>query len=519
MPVDIQTRSRQPGFQGSETSSAELTVYPSGQDPIIKRELKTIEFTGQYITDQQPSLVAVSTRKRLNGGGAWSAVIKDGTPFARDVDLRDQIVDDDWADIVFKRHNRPFHTMRGLVENIQRSRTVGGSGATSVTYTLTGRDFGWIWEKTPLWFNKFISPDTPLENVVGATAMQVFNSINIGGTVAQTVRAFLRGFLEELGSVGRANWKMPKGMPNVANDSAFIKNVIEDFSGFTNDPPRLSINPNFMDPNGAGAWAMAQEWSDPAFCELWYDLGTIDPAFVDTSGTIENPGNLGPVIAQLADAQLPIDESKMVLFLRDRPFPTLADGFDSPWFNLTTIEIQREDFVADTITRGGTERFNAFFLSPQITQELLGNSAVEITAPLWDTNDMLLHGFRRFDIMSKYRADLSAVGASDTSLLTLTKDQRTRIRDWYAINPYLYSGNISLGHGRPDARVGMRVKIPHPSPERAETYYIEEVNHDWAFGTGIRTNLGVTRGWIGTDDTYMEALFLLNDRYFSEQLL
>ncbi len=515
MPVETQTRGRQPGYQGSETSSGELTVYPSGQDPIIKRPQKAIAFTGQYITDEAPSLVSLSTSKKMNGGGGWSATIKDGRPFARDTDLRDIIVDDDWADIVFKRHNRPFHVMRGLVTSIERERSVSGTGATAVTYTLTGRDFGWIWEKTPLWFNKFLSPGVALENVVGATAMQVFNSINIGGTVSETIEAFLFGFLESLGEVGRANWKMPRGMPNIEDNSTFIENVIKEFSGFTNDPPRLSINPNFMDPNGAGAWAMAQEWSDPAFCELWYDIATINPAFVNAAGTVESFSELPAIIAQLADAQLPIDESKMALFLRDRPFPTVAEGLNSAWFSLPTIELEREDVVNDVTVRGGLERFNAFMLSSQLSQELLKNSAVEITAPLWDADDMLIHGFRRYDIMSRYRANLAETGTADTSLLTLTKNQRLKIRDWYALNPYFYSGTLSLGHGRPDARVGMKARIAHPSPERVETYYIEEVNNAWTFGVGIRTNLGVTRGWRGTDKTLMDALRLMESRYFS----
>jgi len=525
MPVETQTRGRQPGFQGSETSSAEMIIYPNGVDPILNtRSQKAITFSGRYITDDQPSLISVGTRKRMNGGGAWTATVKDGRPFARDVDLRDQLVDDDWVDISFKRHNKPFHVLRGLLGNIERARNVSGTGATAITYTLTGRDFGWIWEKTPLWFNKFITPENPLENVVGATAMQVFNSINIGGTVDETIKAFLFGFLRSLstteGKIGRANWAMPRGMVGVINESAFIENVLEDFSGFTNTPPRLSIDPNFMDPNGANAWAMAQEWSDPAFCEMWYDLSNLNTNF--GSAPTESREEISITTSGVGEQSTPGDTA-MTLFLRDRPFPTVKLGRLSSWFSLPTIELEREDIVIDTISRGGDERFNAFFLSPQITQELLGNSAVEITAPLWDTRDMLQHGFRRFDIMSKYRANLLpppvGAGAADTSLLTLTKNQRDQIRDWHVMNPYLYSGTLSLGIGRPDARVGMRARISAPSDKRVETYYIEEVSHDWNFGVGIRTNLGVTRGWIGTDEGYMDALNTLSARYFSRVTL
>lgn len=514
MPVEPLKRGRSPGFQGSETSGAELNIYHNGQDPILKNSSGQTNFVGRKITDAEPSLIALSTTKNLNSGGQWVATAKTGTPFGRDLDLRDIIIDDDWVDIIFKRHNRRHHTMRGLVDEVRREKIVSGTGATSTTYTITGRDFGSIWERTPIWFNKFINPGDPQENLIGEAGMRVFGALSGLTTVDQTVSAFLFGFLRELGDFGRANWKVPGNMPGVIPDTGFIENVHFDFKKFKNDPPRIAINPNFMDPNGANAWAMAQEWSDPAFCELWYDLVPINPSFATEETTQRREI---PILADRPVEQAAPGETTMALILRDRPFPTFREGSESPWFSLPTIEIEREDIVSDDVGRGGLERFNAFFLSPQIVQEYLQSAVIEITAPLWDKADMLIHGFRRFDIMSKYSVDLTKVAAADTALLTLTRLQREKIADWYAINPYLYNGTIPLAHGRLDAKVGMRLRISNRSESRTETYYIEEVSHNWRLESGLKTTLGVTRGWIGTDKDYTDTIGILAQRYSSRQ--
>jgi hypothetical protein len=134
---------------------------------------------------------------------------------------------------------------------------------------------------------------------------------------------------------------------------------------------------------------------------------------------------------------------------------------------------------------------------------------------LWDPSDMLIHGFRRYDVNSRYQLDLAVAGASATedSLLTITKAQRTKVRDWYCIAPYLYNGSLSFARGVLEARIGRRLRIPGRSPQEDFTSYIEGVSHNWRFGQGIRTTLSVTRGWYGTDNDYLFALATLANRY------
>jgi len=493
MADDLQSA---PGFQGSETTSAEVIMYGQGEDPIILgADDSAMPFSGRYRTDPDPALISVSTSKPLEGTGTFTIQCK--PPRGVTEDLLDRVVDDDWIDIVFKRHGRVWHTMRGSIDNIRRRRAVGGNGATSHLYTISGRDFQKIFEITPLWFNRFTA-----ENVEGSYAYRVYSVLNtIGGDPAETVQAFLIGWLELLESKGRANWPMPVTMPNT--QGRFITDIQAGFSleNFSGIPERLSISPSLAEPNGT-VWSLAKEWSDPGFCELFCDLGksSVQPA----------PGE-----------ELSIDDSTMTVYFRDRPFPlttgitddqgntpSMGLGKDSYWFALPLHIVPRQQIGEDDLGRTGEERMNAFFLAPQITQELAKSGTMDLAQPLWDTADIERHGLRRYDVASHYKA-------KGARLITMSTLQREMARDWYAINPYLLNGSLSLKIGRPDIRVGTRVRVPGEAGETTEdeTFYVEQVDHNWVFGSGLKTTLGVTRGWKGTEDDLMRAMDDLAARY------
>ena len=132
-----------PGYQGSELSSADFTIYPQKGDPIlvpsmVLAQIKMANARGYDPLSVQPSLVSVTTSKSMGSpSGTWSVTIKPPqnpkiqNPLA-------QIVDDDWIDIVFKRHGRQWHVMRGLIDDIRETKSVNGSGATVRSYAING---------------------------------------------------------------------------------------------------------------------------------------------------------------------------------------------------------------------------------------------------------------------------------------------------------------------------------------------------------------------------------------------
>jgi len=490
----------QPGYQGSETSRARVTIYTHLGDPIITNGGQLISTAGRSERDTEPALMQVNTQKAQGpAAGQFSFSVKVPANIPSPLD---QILDDDWVDIEFFRHGRGWHVMRGLVDSVRRVEGVRGTGATSTAYTITGRDFGCIWEKTPVWFSTYCK-----ENVHGHFSAKVFSTRRadqqdstvtgdslILGSPSAAVRGYLLGFLEELGGIGRENWQPPTEVPGITNAS-IVESLYYNNVAFSDEPERVGIDPNFI-MAGGNLWDLAKDWSDPLFTELYVDM---------------MPNATLPA----QDNEVPIEESVMTILYRDKPFPIVAEewqglkGADSPYFSLPVFIAPREMLDAHDVGRGGSERFNAYFVSSPLHQESLGQAAVDLLSPLWDTSDIKRHGLRRFDVQSKY-------GSADASLLNLAEAQRAIIRDWYCLNPYFLNGTLSLKRGMPDLKIGVRLRVPGAAPEKDTTYYVESVNHSWEPTSGLRTNVGVTRGWVGTDQSLLDALQTVVDGYVLE---
>lgn len=485
----------QPGFRGTETSSASLIIYPQKSDPIIIKGGKKLTQNSSYGVNHERSdfsLVSIATTKAMGqGAGSWQATVKADRGSRAESNI-ESITDDDWVDIVFYRHAKPWHVMRGLVDSIRINEQVGRNGVTVRSYQLAGRDFTSVFERTLVWFS-------PFHNELGqSVSLKVTDGTGtLFGSPTKAVKAFLYSFMSEIGNLRRAIWQMPEGIPLIGG-TKFLENVIYNDAGFTNKPARIGISPSMMMPQG-NIWQLGQEWSDPAFCELFCDTATTDTATTVDPTTITS---------------LPVTQSKMIITFRDRPFPVLANtdypksGMDSAYFSLPLHKIPKQYIVATNIGKSGSDRFNAFFISPQMGQEVFNAGSIDLAKPLWNPEEIKVHGLRRYDISTKYNAENSEV-------LFMTKFQRTLIRDWQAINPYLWNGTISLGRGFPEIQIGSRVRVIGPQKPYLE-FYVENVSHTWAFGSSIKTSLGVTRGWEGDAASYLDALASIAQGYPEE---
>jgi hypothetical protein len=473
------------GFQGSERTGVEVNFYPQGGDPIAI-EQEPFAPKGRTRWDSEPSIIAVSTQEQLGApSGTWSITLKSGKRH-HVREIFNDLIDDDWIDLSFFRHSRRWHVLRGLVDEINRNKQAGKGRGTATTWTISGRSFASIWEKTPIWFNVYSD-----ENVSGSFSQRVFKSAeNIIGNPAVAVEGYLRGMLEGLGDVGRSNWILPPAMPQARE--TFIDSVLINTKGYVDNLELFGINQNWLMPQGT-VWSLAKEWSDPMFNELFCGM---------------YPGGLSrPDIQIDPGKELEVQDSTMYAIFREKPFPTLALGRESPWFSLPIWVLPHQAVVNSTVSRNNSEHYNAFFVSPQLVQELLGSAGNDIVAALWNKDDIARHGLRRMDVVSKYTT-------KNPDLLGISKQQRVKVKDWYSLNRYFLNGTLQLGVGLPDIKLGTRVRIlgPH-GPDSDETYYVESVNHNWQFGVGLQTTLGVTRGWIGTDDSLMDALISVAGAY------
>jgi hypothetical protein len=488
-----------PGFQSSETSGVEVVVHRVDGDPIYP-QTGELKFRGTSVEDTEHSLVSLQTQKTLGEvSGTWSFTLK---PTDKAHELFETANDDDWVDISITRHGRKWHVMRGLIDDIRRTETVGGTGATSVSYTVSGRDFGKVLESTPIHFNLY----TDGEFAGGGAATEKIFQLKPFVTPAEAVKGFLDGFLKVIAGLGRQTWEMPASMSNVkaedgGSNPSFGGSVVYSLNKNASLPTRGLSTQNLSMPQGV-LWQLAQEYCDPIFNELYVDQLPAD--------------DLEKVSPDSLRGGLAVDDSAMVVVLRRKPFPLVDEDFLSDWFELPLFIIPRQQIVETNVGRSATERFNAFYCSPPFIQEQFkGLDVGDSQAPLWALKDINRHGLRRLEVTTMYQSTANPVDTPG-----MIKALRQFLRDWYSINPYLLNGTMSLGLGRPDIKIGTRIRIPGDKGENdQETYYVESVGHQWQFGRGTRTNLGITRGYVGTDNDHLDDLGkIASEPYFSNPL-
>lgn len=501
------TESPKYGFQKSENTRAAVAIYQHNDDPIVFNSKKSNEpfaLVGNRASDPEPSVISVTTNKSINeASGKFEVVAKPSKSSSKK--LFETLTDDDWLDIVFYINKEPYHIFRGIIDEINRSKAVV-NGATTTVYRIVGRCFGKVWEQTQAWFSPFAN-----DFVTEAVSVEVFKGISALLTYPDTaVLGILKSFLEKIETNAGVNWLPPKSMPGIQGTS-FLDNInFGEIAGstikhFQNLPKRKAFNPNTLLPNGA-LWDIAKTFSDPIFTEMYTDFLPDGNPF---SKTLNSPIELG--------------NADMSVILRDRPLPVVPTsvpvGYKDTWGDLPVFTIQQQEIVNSNVSKAGYERYNAFYVAARIHQEEMNNNAMEMITPLLDEDSIKRHGLRRFDIQVETTvAEDNPVTAGGYNTAELCKYQRQIIRDWYCMNPYLLSGTIELGHGRPDIRIGTRLHIPglklnNKDTVLEENYYIESVSHAWVFGRGVRTTLGVTRGWQGDDPSYYENLQKISSRF------
>ena len=466
------------GFGGTASTAAEVTFY-TDDGPLRCRGLRNSP-------RGEPMVVSFSTTKAF-GQAMGSFSLQLSVPHSGP-DLFERIVDDTWLDIVAIVNGRRWHVLRGLTSGVT-SEEMGAE----VRYTVEGFDFGRVFDRTPIWFNVFRNEDA------FSQALKIFEVPNVAGTPDEAVRRVIYGFLDSQVTANRAgNWSLPEGMPG--RRGSFPETFEFDSSGFdAARDRRIAVSQQFMSPEGQSAWALAQEWSDPTFCELWCDLGTPGNAAVDPE-TEASPGG------GMLDPERPADETAttMQVFFRDRPFIESDLGVQSPWFRLPTVDLVPHEISPLRLSTSGNERYNAFFVSPRVLQ----NAGVlqSLVGPLWDPADIERHGLRSFNIDSRYLSE-------SPDLFTLTESLRKRARDYHCLNPRLLSGTLNLVRWRPDIRIGYRVRIRDADPSHEIWAYVESVTQKWSLSGGGRTSLSVTRGWRGTEQANLDAVLQSASRY------
>ena len=503
----------QPGYCGSEHGHVRVTIYRRG-DALLGIPATPLPLDGRTERDPNPSVVSLTVQNAMSQGATFQISLKvpEGQSLLR------MCTDDDWVDIELGINGTFWHVMRGLIDEVRESAAAGGSGVTSRSAMIAGTSFQKVWTSTPMWFSA-----TRAENLGG---IELQGISGIGFDVPGTIASFLFDYTNSVAQQQRSSVALPPGMPGVAGD--FADAWTQDETGFNDDDiPRINLLRNAFFPN-QNVWEVASSWADPYFCEMYTDILPAAP----TAPSDRPPDRMGRVQRVNAESAysrlgsdpaslrrgLPATDSAMTLVVRNKPFISVEYagsnllGRQSPWFSLPMTEVPYQHVVQTDLGRSGYERFNAFMCAAQFADSGRSMSVRDVSLPLWNVADMRQHGIRIMDCVTNYEPKQAGTGATVDST-TFARRLRTKLRDWYEASSFYLQGSVVFGRGYPDIRVGTRLRLVGQTLEDQVTAYVETVSHTYSAGSGVRTQVGITRGYRGGDSEHLALLATLASQY------
>lgn len=431
-------------------------------------------------------VTGASTAKSFGAAaGSWTLNIKTlpGQP-----ELLSQYADpeDVWVRLQARINGQVYDLMIGLVDSIREVRSRSADGKQTLTYVVSGSDFGRCIANLELFVNFWPSGGPPIPQFVSYSAVAADLALPLGAP-HEVIRGLMQMWLGNNGA-SEKQWMLPsslRGGPTGARylyDWLNLGNISPSLRGqLANDPTLLSPDPLM----GRTLWDVMQEYSHNLLNEMWFDLG-IDP--------------------DLDNGASRLDALRPTLYLRERPFPTIKST--RRWDSLHTIELGPNDVKDHQIVSGdgGSSRFNWWEVIPngvsanptEIQALMQQGDGLPGGIPIYNLDSMRRHGVKRYAQQSKYLA-LPAGDRGDPSFIQYAIRWTRIVHDWYSVAPFQYTGSIKTTRMRPDARIGMKLRETRADGS-VWSYYIEGVEQHYQYPGEGETSFTVTRGQRESDN-------------------
>ena len=377
-----------------------------------------------------------------------------------------------WVRISFIVDGEVIAGTWGLIDTISESTSRSGGGAQSETYTISGRDFGKVFEETRVFVNVFNT-----SSVRSTIATQ--RSIPVG-TLVGTPEVFVRALIEMWlanNNMTEKVWEFPESLRHYGLSfyDVLNKSTIQCMNagnGETHDNTLLQPDQQ----SGQPLWGSLQQYSNGLMNELWVDLAP--PA----GGHARHLAALEPAI-----------------YLRERMFRTHASS--RRWESLRTRVLRPEDVLVRQVSKGGAaNRFNYWkldggflgsgFANQELVQDLGPEAYRPGSIPIINDESIRKHGLRPYQQTSNF------LPMDDTengqNFLTLASNWLQRLHDWYSVAPLELTGTLTTSRIFPEIRIGERVR-----EDRAEgriIYYVEGVEHSYRYPGNGSSKITVTHG-------------------------
>jgi len=468
-------------------------------------------------------IIAVSTEKTLgNAAGSFSITVKSPpSPRGRGQTQHNarswkrlwRDPEQVWVWIRFIVDGETIDGMFGQIDTVNESTSRGGGGERSETFTISGRDFGKVFETTEM-FTNFYAAEALTQGVMSQAALIRTALENITGTPAHFVRFLVETWLGNNG-IGEAQWLLPRSLGGDVFASALHLGTIQRMDSFTNG---LLHNPNIMSVDsqqGSKLWDTMQELSNGLLNEMWVDLAppTVPPipylGYTAASVLSASYGIISTERPSSGTDAAPLTGLVPSLYLRERPFPTRSSRSlqtnRAKWDQLRRRRLRPEDVQQRSLARGGaSQRYNYWQLDAVgLGSQDYGNvnllqRGIEGVAagrpgnnPIFNGQSMARHGVRRYFQSTRFLP----IRETDAEVETWTRVAARwlqKLHDWYSIAQLELSGSLTTTRIMPEIRIGERI-----DEERSEgtiSYYCEGVSNEWEYPNAGRSTLTLTRG-------------------------
>jgi hypothetical protein len=515
-----------------------MRIYPADDRPGTYRPERpmTVRRIG-WDRDSEAALLQFQWTKQLGTpSGQWQATFKAKGADNSIIFEDQQIGDGDWIDITILRNGVPIPLCRGIIDSVRSQTSVVGAGVTSRTYSVSGRDHGAFFEYPITW-----------SSLWARTLSQLCKGLfterakgKVGGRPDEIFKVLIEGTFKgtEKLKVPSGQWVLPKSLTDTVGSSKVKLSDLLQVVAFNAEKGYRGLRGAYF--NQPQLWMVGEQtlhqtlmqWVNPLMNEWWCDLfpaetfvpGNNLAAFLSRFQDL-SVGNL----PNTADTEITIDEKfaevqdqayraidqkfgSIAALIRERPFPTRQDGRNSMWFALPTWRIPIWLVSATDLGRSGHQRYNLF--------EILGSfgagtqqEQAAMTKPVWREEGIRHHGLRTYSQETRYFAK----SRSEANWQVERNIWIERIVDWFAPNPYMEQGTITLRAALPEIRVGHRLLL-EDSLGRPRQFYVEGIaitttGPSVSAGASGETILTVTRGFRGSDGELITAVQELGAKY------
>lgn len=440
-------------------------------------------------------VIGVQTQKMLGGAsGTFSITVKKPTGFgSRPLTSLWTEPENVWVLIQFVTDGVTHDTMLGLIDSVNDDMTRSGGGMRSETFTITGRDFGKVFETTEVYLDQYMG--SLLRSVAGMST--VLND-NLIGTPADIVRTLYNLWVGNQ-NINEKQWLLPPSLvKKYSAGDAFYSMVHLAINKMTLEKDGRAIQASIASPdsNGTKLWDMMQAVSN----------GVMNEMFVDMCPAGDGTSRMVPA-----------------LIFRERPFPSYSRDngkavksvlSSALWEALPEVALDAGDVKARSLAKGGAaHRFNfwalrpgtvpTYGLTPVLTKPREGVPYGHPgNIPIVNYDSIRRHGLRRWEQSTDYIPFYNNSAypnqvpeikdLSPDEWLRLAADWTRKVHDWYCIAPRELSGTITTTRLLPLVRIGTRVKEHRPDGDYH--YYVEAVAHSWSYPNAGQTTITVTRG-------------------------